>query len=210
MYTENPLKIVLPLLLVPLVVYIMMCFAIRYMKRKEEKYLTRIRQFDAFVCYDYTEKDQVFAEETPRIELEENQNPPFKLCLQRRDFQAAWDIMWNIRNAVTNSNSAIIVMSQNYVNSLWCKEEFEQCYMEHMKDPACKMFVIMMQPEKELVNISQYIEIFFRHKTYLEKDDPKLVKKIADYLTRVKLPKEKKKNIGDNNDQQGMEMQELM
>ena len=103
--------------------------------------------------------------------------------------------MWNIRNAITNSNSAIIIMSQDYVNSLWCKEEFEQCYMETMKDPAFKLFVIMMQPEKELVSSSEYMESFFKHKTYLEKNDPKLGTKIADYLTWVKQPKENKKNI---------------
>ena len=56
------------------------------------------------------------------------------------DFKAAWDIRWNIRNAIENSNSAIIVMSQDYVDMLWCKEEFEQCYMEHMKDSALKLF----------------------------------------------------------------------
>ena len=58
--------------------------------------------------------------------------------------------MWNINNAIKNSNSAIIIMSQDYVDSLWCKEEFEQCYMEHMKDPAFKLFVIMMQPADSL------------------------------------------------------------
>ena len=75
------------------------------------------------------------------------------------------------------------------MNSLWCKEEFEQCYMEHMKDPAFKLFVIMMQDEDTLENASLYMESFFAHKTYLDVNDPKLFKKIADYLKWVKNPK---------------------
>ena len=37
-------------------------------------------------------------------------------------------------------------MSQNYINSLWCKEEFVKKYVENMKDLVFKLFVIMMQP----------------------------------------------------------------
>ena len=94
--------------------------------------------------------------------------------------------MWNIRNAIKNSNSAITVMSQEYVDSLWCKEEFEQCYMEHMKDPAFKLFVIMMQPVEELNGTCEYMKSFFESKTYLDRDDPNLYRKIRDYLSCVK------------------------
>lgn len=118
--------------------------------------------------------------------MEENQNPPLKLCLHRRDFLAAWDIMWNIRNAIQNSNSAVIVMSQEYVNSLWCKEKFEQCYMEHKKDEAFKLFVIMMQPADSLVNPTEYINSYFEQKTYIDCSDPNKFDKIAKYLKQVK------------------------
>ena len=61
-----------------------------------------------------------------------------------------------------NSNSAIIVMSRDYLNSLWCKEEFEQCYFENMKDPAFKVFVVMMQPSQTLNINNEYVECFFK------------------------------------------------
>ncbi len=152
----------------------------------------RRKTYDAFVCYSYDEKDSDFAENTVRLALEENQNPPFKLCIHRRDFLAAWDIMWNIRNAIQNSNSAIIIMSQEYVNSLWCREEFEQCYMEHMKDKAFKLFVVMMQPADSLVNASEYMKSFFQQKTYLDHDDADKFDKIALYLKQVKMERQNK------------------
>ena len=68
------------------------------------------------------------------------------------------------------ANSAIIVMSQDYMDSLWCVEEFEDCYMENMKDPAFKLFVILMQPEEALNVTNQYIQSFFDKRTYLESE----------------------------------------
>ena len=157
--------------------------------KNTEKHFRRTKKYDVFVCYEYNEVDQDFAENIITSELEERYNPPLKICLHRRDFKAAWDIMWNIRNAIENSNSAIIIMAEDYVNSLWCKEEFEQCYMEHMKDPAFKLFVILMQPVIELQGTSEYMKSFFANKTYSERNDPKLLKKIADYLLQVKKRK---------------------
>ena len=188
----NSLYVVVPVLVAPLVFMIAMCCVLKCSKKRKSIPLFRDKTFDAFVCYCYEDIDVQFAENTLRIELEENIDPPFKLCIHRRNFQAAWDIMWNINNAIKNSNSAIIVMSQDYVNSLWCKEEFEQCYMEHMKDHAFKLFVVMMQPADSLENTSLYMDSFFDQKTYLERNDAKLFKKISDYLSLVKEPKNEK------------------
>ena len=204
----NPLSIVLPLLLIPMFLLIVILL-LRTLACGTQENLTRIKEYDAFVCYEYNEKDENFAEDIIRYELEEKCDPPFKLCLHRRDFKAAWDIMWNIRNAIKNSNSAIIVMSQEFVDSLWCKEEFEQCYMEHMKDPAFKLFVIMMQPVEELNRPSEYMKSFFESKTYLNNDDPKLYQKIGEYLSYVKEPKMQRKKQPEE-EKEVQEMEELI
>ena len=185
----SSLYVVVPVLVAPLVCIIFICCVFRCRTKRKNVSLFRNKTFDAFVCYCYDEIDAQFAEKRLRLELEENVDPPFKLCIHRRDFKAAWDIMWNINNAIKNSNSAIIVMSQDYVNSLWCKEEFEQCYLKHMKDPAFKLFVIMMQPADSLENTSLYMDSFFDQNTYLNRNDSKLFKKISDYLLWVKEPK---------------------
>ena len=190
----NPLFIMVPVLFVAFLLSVIAYFVCKCKGRKRKNLLLfRKKTFDAFVCYCYDTVDAQFAENTLRIELEENMQPSFELCIHRRDFQAAWDIMWNINNAIRNSNSVIIVMSQDYVNSLWCKEEFEQCYMEHLRDPAFKLFVIMMQPAETLENTSTYMDSFFDQKTYLEINDGKLFRKISNYLSWVKEPKQVKR-----------------
>ncbi len=183
--TRLLMKILLPCAATLLVVLIIFA-AVKYKTRERKKGSKRNKSFDAFVCYAYHEPDLHFAENTIRVTLEENHNPPFKLCIHRRDFIPGRDIMWSIRNAIRNSNSAIIVMSQEYINSLWCKEEFEQCYVEHMKDPAFKLFVILMQAKDSLENTCDYMESFFEKKTYLEFNDPRKFEKIARDLRQVK------------------------
>ena len=182
--TTSPLNIVLPLLIIPFFIFIVMVIIMKCRNNRSLIPYLRHRKYGAFVCYCYEGADSYFAEKTIKIQMEENRE--FKLCIHRRDFLAARDIKWNIMNAIRNSNSAIIVMSQDYVNSLWCAEEFEDCYMEHMKDPAFKLFVIMMQPAETMNVTNEYIKSFLSKNTYLEREDPELFKKIADYLTWVK------------------------
>ena len=98
----------------------------------------------------------------------------FKLYLHCRDFTPGVDITKNVEEGIERSNSAIIIMSQGFVYSPWCKEEFTHCYIENMKDPAFNLFVIMRQAPETLDGISYYMKTFFERKTYLEVDDPEV------------------------------------
>ena len=64
-------------------------------------------------------------------ELEEARK--FKLCIHSRNFVPGRDIKDNIEESINNINSTIIMMSQGFVDSMWCKEEFTHCYIENMK-----------------------------------------------------------------------------
>ena len=147
--------------------------------------LKRNREFDAFVLYHF-DSDDDFVLNVLLPELEENRD--FKLCIHNRDFTPGRDIQDNIEEAIEGSNSAIIVMSQGFVDSMWCKEEFTHCYIENMKDAAFNLIVIMMQPADSLDNISPYMQTYFDTKTYLKENDPQLFTKIATNLHDARKP----------------------
>ena len=140
---------------------------------------SRNRIYDAFVLYHF-DTDDVFVVNSLLPELEEVRN--FKLCIHSRNFTPGRNIKDNIEEAIEASSSAIIAMSQGFVDSMWCKEEFVDCYIENMKDPAFNLFVIMMQQADTLVNISNYMKTFFETKTYLHINDPDLFSKLATHL----------------------------
>ena len=186
----HPLVVVLPVLVMPLLVFLVRVIWTK-VKRKRMPVLSRARDFDAFICYKF-DTDYDYAVNHIANTLEEMCEPPLKLCFHERDFLPGLHIKENIKDAITNSNSAIIVMSQAFIDSSWCQEEFAHCYLEHMKDPAFRIFMIMMQPSECLDNPSEYMQRFIDSRTYLSKYDPKLFQKIVSYLHWVKLPIDKK------------------
>ena len=196
------LEIVLPAVFIIVLTFIVGCLVILYKRRLRLKVnslsdaftldnvdLTRIKEYDAFVCYQF-DSDDDFVKNTIIPELEQNHDPPFKLCIHENDFEPGYGILENMQVAIENSNSAILVMSQGFVESMWCQQEFQFCYIEHMKDPAFKLFVIMMQPIDSLQNLTECMKQYFVQETYLKKDDEKLFTKIGSYLTLVKQPKD--------------------
>ena len=145
--------------------------------------LKRKRAFNATIFYHF-DSDDDFVINHVLPELEEERN--FKLCIRSRNFVPGRDIKDNIEESINNSNSAIIVMSQGFVDSMWCKEEFTHCYIENMQDAACNIFVIMMQPADTLVNISNYMKTFFDTKIYLQINDPELFVKLSMHLENAR------------------------
>ena len=159
----------------------------------------RKREFDATVFYHLdTDDDFVINHLLP--ELEETRD--FKLCIHSRNFIPGRDIKGNIEEAIEGSNSAVIVMSQGFVDSMWCKEEFTHCYIENMKDAAFNLFVIMMQPADTLDNISPYMKTFFANKTYLQLNDPELFIKLAAHLENAREPKDDDVDIDSNENEE--------
>ena len=179
-------------------VIVIVIICIKKNRNKAALFLTRRREFDAYVCYAF-DQDHDFVMDTVLPELEENQNPPFKLCIHSRDFNIGDPIFENIQRAISRSNSAIMIMSQAFVNSIWCKAEFEQCLVENLKDQAFKLFLIMMQPTDTLEHLTEYMTSFISQTTYLDRDDPDVFRKISEYLHWVKQPKgDRIDNDGDS------------
>ena len=197
----NPIIIVLPLFITSAVIYFGIIINFKWLKRSKNIRLMRNKEYDAFVCYDVA--DAQFTHKIIIKELEQKPNPPFKLCIHKRDFIPSYTIKWNIWNAIKNSNSAIIVMSQDFVDSMWCRDEFEGCYVENLEDPAFRLFVILMQPIQTLVITCPYMKSFLASKVCLPRDDPKLFRKIGKYLAFVK--QRKKAKLSDVESKNGVE-----
>ena len=202
------LEIVLPTVFIVLVTIISISLVILYKQKLKLKGnslsdaftldnvdLTRMKKYDAFVCYQF-DADDDFVKNIIIPELEEKHDPPFKLCIHENDFEPGYGILDNMQVAIENSNSAILVMSQGFVDSMWCQQEFQYCHIEHMKDPAFKLFIIVMRPVDSLKNLTECMKQYFVQETYLKKDDEKLFTKIASYLTLVKQPKDDEDALG--------------
>ena len=183
----TPLLIVVPLLIVSFVIFMAVPVRTFLIANKPQLLLElkRNREYDAFVCYNFDE-DRNFVFESILTELEDKQEPKLKMFIHDRDFIPGRDITINICNAIENCNSAIIVMSQGFIDSPRCREEFTRCLAESDRDAAFELFVILMQEVGALTNVPENMNIFFGKRTYLKRNDPKLFERIADHLTLMR------------------------
>ncbi|MED6291833.1 hypothetical protein CHARACLAT_027702, partial [Characodon lateralis] len=91
-----------------------------------------LQSFDAFVSY--SERDAGWVENLLVPELEEpredgSRSPgssrPLSLCLHKRDFLPGHWIMDNIMSAIEHSRHTVFVLSENFLQSDWCRYELD-------------------------------------------------------------------------------------
>ena len=151
----------------------------------ECNFVKRNRKYDAFVQYSDSGKDEDFVRNALCPHLESEKHSQFRLFLHKRDFLAGTLIYYNVLRAIRNSNATIILLSQDYIDSSWCREEFEESMEEHRKDPAFKICVILMQPKEQLKRLSESMVKFIRTTNYIDRNDSKLWIKLTECLTKL-------------------------
>uniref|UniRef100_A0A672YL23 Toll-like receptor 2 n=1 Tax=Sphaeramia orbicularis TaxID=375764 RepID=A0A672YL23_9TELE len=111
--------------------------------------------FDAFISY--SERDASWVENFLVPELEEpsqftetQQNPPgsLSLCLHKRDFLPGQWIVDNIISAIERSRRTVFILSENFLQSDWCRYELDfshfQLFDGHTDRDA--VILILLEP----------------------------------------------------------------
>ncbi|KAJ8362092.1 hypothetical protein AAFF_G00396750 [Aldrovandia affinis] len=128
---------------------------------------------NADICYDafvsYSERDSEWVEEFLVQELEGTQ-PPFRLCLHKRDFLPGGWIVDNIINAMEKSRRTLFVLSRHFVSSEWCKYELDFSHFRLFDENNDTAVLILLEPiDKETIP-KRFCKLrkFMDSKTYLE------------------------------------------
>ncbi len=199
--TQSPVLIVLPVFGLMSSIFISiwarLCWKRKYWTPQKGQ-LRICKEYDAFVCYNF-DRDHDFVSSVLVPELEEKHEPPFKLLLESRDFTPGLHIEENIQNAIGKSNCAVVLMSQGFVHSKWCQLEFEYSSMESDRNDNFELFMIMMQNQETLVDVPACINHYLMKRTYLKKEDPQFLKKIADSLNSIRV-------VDSKDDEDGVEL----
>ncbi|ROT65987.1 putative toll [Penaeus vannamei] len=125
------------------------------------------KAFDAFVSY--SSKDEVFVTQILAPELERG-SPAYKLCLHYRDFPVGAYITDTILSAVETSKRTILILSENFIKSEWCRFEFRSAHHEVLKDRRRRLIVILLGdvPQRDL---DPDIRLYLKTNTYLKWGD---------------------------------------
>ena len=82
----------------------------------------RQKEYDAFVSYGHGDSHWVLHELRPYLEDHE---PHFRLCIHERDFLAGPTVVNNISAAINASRRTIVILSNSFLQSHWCRFEFK-------------------------------------------------------------------------------------
>uniref|UniRef100_A0A673J7D6 Toll-like receptor 4 n=1 Tax=Sinocyclocheilus rhinocerous TaxID=307959 RepID=A0A673J7D6_9TELE len=103
--------------------------------------------YDAFVIFSSYDEVWVMNE---LMENLENSVPPIQLCLHMRDFQAGKSIASNIIDeGIMGSRKIIVVVSQHFIDSAWCRFEFELAQSRFMMERNANIIIIILEDVEE-------------------------------------------------------------
>ncbi|KAG8035392.1 hypothetical protein G9C98_006838 [Cotesia typhae] len=127
----------------------------------------RDKLFDAFVSYSSKDEAFVVEELAPVLEMG---NPSYKLCLHYRDFPVGSFIADTIVQAVESSRRTIIVLSENFIKSEWCRFDFKSAHHQVLRDRRRRLILVLVGdvPQRDL---DPDIRLYLKTNTYLQWGD---------------------------------------
>ncbi|KAF4529218.1 hypothetical protein B566_EDAN017535 [Ephemera danica] len=121
-------------------------------------------EFDAFVSYCAGNRSWVMDKLLPNLE------PPlgqYSLCFHERDFQLGKFIMDNIVENIEKSRRVIFVLSNNFLESEWCKWELRMATHRIFESKNDFLILLTLEELKQnLVPLS--LRVLLATRTYLE------------------------------------------
>ena len=121
------------------------------------------------VCYDafvsYSERDVEWVEELLVPELE-GAEPPFRLCLHKRDFLPGGWIADSIMAAMEKSHRTLFIVTEHFVQSDWCRFELE--YSHFRLFDAAILIVLEPIPDSTIPKRFCKLRKIMNSRTYLE------------------------------------------
>lgn len=154
----------------------------------------RDKLFDAFVSY--SSKDEAFVAEELAPILEHG-DPQYKLCLHYRDFPVGAFIADTIVQAVESSRRTIMVLSENFIKSEWCRFEFKSAHHQVLRDRRKRLIVVLLGevPQKDL---DPDIRLYLKTNTYLQWGDKLFWEKLRFALPDVPNNQRRRNSVRSN------------
>ncbi|KAJ0184420.1 hypothetical protein K1T71_000843 [Dendrolimus kikuchii] len=141
----------------------------------EEKY-DASKKYDVFISYAHQDEDFVRDMLLPKLEA-----PPINLktCIHSRDWIAGEMIPYNIAKSVEESRRTVIVLSENFLKSIWGLLEFRTAHVQATKEGRTRVVVILLEDVTNKEEMDKEIKAYLRTNTYIKWGEPWFWEKLA-------------------------------
>lgn len=119
--------------------------------------------FDVFVCYARQEDDFINDVLLPWLD----DVVKMKVCIHTRNFIPGENIMEQAVWSIQNSRRILVILSNNFLNSGWCVEEFTVAFNWSLEEKRKRLIAIKYEPLDEQ-NMAEIIKTYIKTTTYVE------------------------------------------
>ncbi|XP_076328160.1 protein toll-like isoform X2 [Tachypleus tridentatus] len=137
--------------------------------------------FDAFICYNTLDESLVLNNILPGLE---EQEPFYNLCIHERNFLAGSYIADNIVQAVKASRRIIVVLSENFVKSEWCRMEFKTAHLQVLEDRIHRLLVILLGDLPDEEDMDPEMNMYLKTVVYLKWGDKNFWNKLRYFMPK--------------------------
>ncbi|XP_060524026.1 protein toll-like [Cylas formicarius] len=180
----NPLYLTVALSLIPAILFFFaVAIALYYRYQKEikvylyaknlclwfvtEEELDKDKTYDVFISYAH--QDEKFVVEHLLPELEHGDHR-FKVCIHYRDFIPGELISTQVVSTVKNSRRTLVVLSNNFLDSVWGRMEFRMAHTEAISEGRARVIVVICGDLDES-KLDDEMKCYLKTNTYVKWGD---------------------------------------